>query len=425
MGQSDLEAATNAWYQEVVDCSWPGCKESTNGKSVGHFTAMIWSATTEIGCATKTSNSIFICRYLDAPSNYGWNDDYVQNVAEPTKSFETCIVELQSGAPAPSSAPAPTPRPTPPTTPRPTPPPAPTTPAQDPCATCDFNPSFVCLLSGSCWGYSTKASCENAGGAFCVLPSCGSDEIIMNQQCIKKLDTDADRWVRAHNIFRCMHNAPYVIWSASAAENAQAYVDTLTGLAHSDSYKIPAPAGPAGENLAMGQSDLEAATNAWYQEVVDCSWPGCKESTNGKSVGHFTAMIWSATTEIGCATKTSNSIFICRYLNAPSNYGWNDDYVQNVAEPTKSFETCLVELQSGAPAPSSAPAPTPRPIPAPTPAPTVPTPEPTPQPTPPPTPVHKTDYEEKLYFGQKKRVTRKLCNRVYSGQFVHLVLSQE
>merc|ERR1719277_1400940 len=107
-----------------------------------------------------------------------------------------------------------------------------------------------------------------------------------------------------------------VSWSTAVYENAQNYVNGLTTLVHSDSYSLAPPAGPAGENLAMGQANLVEAVNGWYDEVSRCNWPGCE--TGSGPVGHFTAMVWRGVTEIGCATKTSNRIYICRYRSGDS-----------------------------------------------------------------------------------------------------------
>jgi len=252
---------------------------------------------------------------------------------------------------------------------------------EDPCEVCTFNPAYVCLVSGSCWGYSNAASCQNAGGAFCQLPTCPEGQMVVDGKCIEKLNTEPERWVRVHNIFRCMHGSPAVSWNADAAANAQEWVNGLSSLQHSESYKIAPPAGPAGENLAMGQSSLEACTVAWYKEVKDCSWPGCQSSPTGAAVGHFTAVVWGATSEIGCAINSKN-IYICRYLNQPGNYG--GAYAANVAQVSKSFDTCVAEVQGSAPAP---PAATPEPAP-PTPAPPAATPVPAPpMPPAPPAPA--------------------------------------
>ena len=86
------------------------------------------------------------------------------------------------------------------------------------------------------------------------------------------------------------------------ATSAQSWADRGQ-FAHSDSYHLAYPAGPAGENLAAGQSTPTSAVNAWYNEVNDCIWPGCQSGNGGATVGHFTAMIWSGATQMGCGVN--------------------------------------------------------------------------------------------------------------------------
>lgn len=116
-------------------------------------------------------------------------------------------------------------------------------------------------------------------------------------------------------------------------------------MAHSQSYQIPAPAGPAGENLAMASYALEpeAAVNMWYNEVEACGpFPGCKAGSGG-TTGHFTALIWNGVQEIGC-TSNSFHVLACRYKGSDSldcttpNMGGS--YATNVFSPVKSRSEC-------------------------------------------------------------------------------------
>lgn len=159
--------------------------------------------------------------------------------------------------------------------------------------------------------------------------------------------TLAARWVKAHNMYRCMHNAPKVTWSKAMAASAQEWANRGV-FSHSQSYKIAPPAGPAGENLAYGQQDLERATHDWYNEVKDCgSFPGCKRGASGV-VGHFTAMIWAGVKEIGCAQGKMNSngrpLYVCRYKSGDtlsrSTPNMAGGYEANVFKKVKSKVQC-------------------------------------------------------------------------------------
>jgi len=134
-------------------------------------------------------------------------------------------------------------------------------------------------------------------------------------------EATAKRWVKVHNQFRCSNGMGNVAWSKEAADNAQEYVNTLTGLVHSAAYQLTWPAGPAGENLAMGYQSLEAAVAGWHSEEKDCIWQedgedaGCSKAAGDAMVGHFTAMTWKGVTQIGCAIRADYKIYICRYLS--------------------------------------------------------------------------------------------------------------
>jgi uncharacterized protein YkwD len=114
-----------------------------------------------------------------------------------------------------------------------------------------------------------------------------------------------------HNMYRCMHGVPPVTWSNAVADNAQKYVHGMTRMKHAQSYKITPPAGPAGENLAMGSAGMSAkrATEMWYAEVSNCGpFPGCKDGSRGVT-GHFTPIVWKGVKEIGCTSAMQPKIW--------------------------------------------------------------------------------------------------------------------
>jgi uncharacterized protein YkwD len=89
-------------------------------------------------------------------------------------------------------------------------------------------------------------------------------------------ETLAESVLRTTNMFRCMHGVPPVKWSSAVAKSAQEWANKGK-YEHSKSYAVPSPAGPAGENLALGHETIAQANWAWYNEVKDCvKFPGCK-----------------------------------------------------------------------------------------------------------------------------------------------------
>jgi len=159
-------------------------------------------------------------------------------------------------------------------------------------------------------------------------------------------------WVAAHNIYRCMHDVPPVVWDKDVYQSAYNHFHNQAAMEHSDCYDVPAPAGPAGENLFKGSGSYNAmdAVSSWYEEINNCGgFPGCTSSSG--MTGHFTALIWQGDKEIGCLGNSHN-LFACRYkaldfksCNTP-NYGDAKDKRQNVYPRVKSYSACKAKVQA-------------------------------------------------------------------------------
>jgi len=141
--------------------------------------------------------------------------------------------------------------------------------------------------------------------------------------------TIPDRWVNAHNYWRCIHGSPPIAWDVDFARGAQKWADRGQ-MSHAKSYKIPPPEGPCGENLAGGSSvTIEGAVDMWHDENPERG-PRCG--------GHCTAMLWKAGVKLGCGIGKSSMghLYVCRYGggNPLPNFGGN--YEANVGFPDNS-----------------------------------------------------------------------------------------
>ena len=131
-----------------------------------------------------------------------------------------------------------------------------------------------------------------------------------------------------HNQARANHCAAPLAWSPVLARAAQKWAESLRdhGCAFDHSH------GKYGENLAAGTigymnpSDVVAM---WYGEKATYPWknPGFSMDT-----GHFTQLVWRATTQLGCGHVQcgGNDLWVCEY-DPPGN--WDGQYVDNV-KPT-------------------------------------------------------------------------------------------
>jgi len=123
----------------------------------------------------------------------------------------------------------------------------------------------------------------------------------------------------AHNYFRCIHNTDPIDWNEDVAAGAAVWAERGQ-MSHAKCYKIPAPRGPSGENLAGGQSDIMAAITAWYDENPE-KGPRCG--------GHCTALLWKTSKALGCSKKNTykgnRPMYVCRYAQSAANFGFDKE----------------------------------------------------------------------------------------------------
>lgn len=122
----------------------------------------------------------------------------------------------------------------------------------------------------------------------------------------------AERFVAAHNAVRAKHCAPPLSWNPKIAAVAQKWAESLRDqgckFGHSGNQQY-------GENLAAGTEgvlDPEATVKMWYDEIEKYKFP---DGGFSMQTGHFTQVVWKATTEVGCghATCKGNDIWVCNY----------------------------------------------------------------------------------------------------------------
>ena len=136
-----------------------------------------------------------------------------------------------------------------------------------------------------------------------------------------------------HNQYRAAAGVAPLVWDDQLASDAQAWADALVArggtLAHSNPADPNDPdtghAKGEGENLAGGQS-AATAPSQWYEEKPLFDAAKNKSGFNDTNPdwvnwGHYTQMMWSATTKIGCGTAPGPiyQITSCRY-SPPGNF---------------------------------------------------------------------------------------------------------
>jgi hypothetical protein len=134
------------------------------------------------------------------------------------------------------------------------------------------------------------------------------------------------RVLAAHNQERLSLGLTPLSWDPALAQSSQQWADYLAAsgrFEHSPENR----AAPEGENLwegTKGYYSPEARVDAWVREKKFFRpgvFPANSTTGNVEDVGHYTHLIWRATTSVGCATASSRSedILVCHYTEA-GNY---------------------------------------------------------------------------------------------------------
>jgi hypothetical protein len=117
-------------------------------------------------------------------------------------------------------------------------------------------------------------------------------------------------------------------WNDRLAESAQRWADYLASSGRFE--HAPDNAGnPEGENLWAGTKGYyspEDMVEAWAREkrfYRPGLFPSNSSTGDVEDVGHYTQIVWRATTQVGCAHATSmaEDILVCRYAEAGNYIG--------------------------------------------------------------------------------------------------------
>jgi hypothetical protein len=139
----------------------------------------------------------------------------------------------------------------------------------------------------------------------------------------------------AHNRYRSAVGVPPLVWSDRLARAAQRWADVLNAklqFIHDPENHTE------GENLWMGTVGMFTLTemvDSWgheRQKFHDGTFPNVSTTGNWFDVGHYSQMVWSATTSVGCAGLTGTDgyyRFVCRY-SPPGNVIGENPFRRNL-----------------------------------------------------------------------------------------------
>ncbi|MCL5998483.1 MAG: CAP family protein [Chloroflexi bacterium] len=129
---------------------------------------------------------------------------------------------------------------------------------------------------------------------------------------------EKDEMVQAHNAWRAKYYSDSPLqWSETVACQAQQWADYLA----SQGYVLQHSSSGYGENLGAGHPTPTDLVNDWCSESTQYSGQ-TMDNENYKIFGHFTQVVWKATTKVGCGVARDNAgqvVWVCNY-NPPGNY---------------------------------------------------------------------------------------------------------
>lgn len=132
-----------------------------------------------------------------------------------------------------------------------------------------------------------------------------------------------------HNAARASVRQPPLAWDEGLAADAAAYAQEMARTRRFEHSPQPRGNPNQGENLwtgTRGAYRYDEMVQHWLDEqrnFVNGPIPNVSRTGRFGDVGHYSQIIWSRTTRVGCAMASNrrDEYLVCRYLPAGNIYG--------------------------------------------------------------------------------------------------------
>jgi len=122
---------------------------------------------------------------------------------------------------------------------------------------------------------------------------CNPDQVILGGKFVHQdapVKLFQNEALLKHNELRAKHGSPPLHWNSTLEAFASARDQTCV-------FEHTPPPRTYGENIAWGYSSKDGAVQGWYDEVANYDY---NNPVFGYNTGHFTQVVWKASTELGC-----------------------------------------------------------------------------------------------------------------------------
>ncbi|WP_343519704.1 CAP domain-containing protein [Sphingomonas sp.] len=132
-----------------------------------------------------------------------------------------------------------------------------------------------------------------------------------------------------HNEARAAVRMPPLAWDERLAEDAEDYAKELARRGAFEHSKQPNGPAAQGENLwtgTRGAYRYEEMARHWIEErrhFVNAPIPNVSRTGRFVDAGHYSQIVWSGTTRVGCALASNrrDDYLVCRYSPAGNVWG--------------------------------------------------------------------------------------------------------